>query len=219
VLTTRELFPDPDTPVNTVNRRLGISTLTSLRLFSRAPETRIRSWPPATRIESTLPAPSVSFTERCSNRPHDRDRLRQHRSGGRRPRGRRHRYRPEDALTCIRPLHRRRRSPAPVVRAPTLEELLIASDVVSVHVAMNSTSARTFRRPGVRHGEAGRGVRHRGARRPRRPRCPAGGAGPRPPLRRTKPVCECSNPSVEQAIMVIEGSRPPHIANPPAGRA
>src|SRR5215216_2738893 len=31
-------------PVNTVSRRLGISMLTSLRLFSRAPCTRIRSW-------------------------------------------------------------------------------------------------------------------------------------------------------------------------------
>src|SRR5687768_18460887 len=41
---TRELFPEPDTPVNTVSRRLGISTLTSLRLFTRAPTTRIRSW-------------------------------------------------------------------------------------------------------------------------------------------------------------------------------
>src|SRR3954452_4301008 len=41
---TSELLPDPDTPVNTVSRRLGISTLTSLRLFTRAPSTRIRSW-------------------------------------------------------------------------------------------------------------------------------------------------------------------------------
>src|SRR6476659_1898006 len=31
-------------PVNTVSRRFGISTLTSLRLFTRAPCTRIRSW-------------------------------------------------------------------------------------------------------------------------------------------------------------------------------
>src|SRR6478672_5516367 len=31
-------------PVNTVSRRLGISTLMSLRLFTRAPCTRIRSW-------------------------------------------------------------------------------------------------------------------------------------------------------------------------------
>src|SRR3954470_1555213 len=41
---TSELLPDPDTPVNTVSRRLGISTLTSLRLFTRAPCTRMRSW-------------------------------------------------------------------------------------------------------------------------------------------------------------------------------
>src|SRR5690349_13191780 len=41
---TRDDLPDPETPVNTVSRRLGISTLTSLRLFSRAPWTRIRSW-------------------------------------------------------------------------------------------------------------------------------------------------------------------------------
>lgn len=44
VSNTSELLPEPDTPVNTVSRRLGISTLTSLRLFSRAPCTRIRSW-------------------------------------------------------------------------------------------------------------------------------------------------------------------------------
>src|SRR6202022_2706387 len=41
---TRELLPEPETPVNTVSRRFGISTLTSLRLFTRAPCTRIRSW-------------------------------------------------------------------------------------------------------------------------------------------------------------------------------
>ena len=41
---TSELLPEPETPVNTVSRRFGISTLTSLRLFSRAPCTRIRSW-------------------------------------------------------------------------------------------------------------------------------------------------------------------------------
>src|SRR5690242_13948241 len=44
VLNTRELLPEPETPVNTVRRRFGISMLTSLRLFSRAPCTRIRSW-------------------------------------------------------------------------------------------------------------------------------------------------------------------------------
>src|SRR4051794_29810189 len=41
---TSELLPEPETPVNTVSRRFGISTLTSLRLFTRAPYTRIRSW-------------------------------------------------------------------------------------------------------------------------------------------------------------------------------
>src|SRR5690606_7766059 len=45
---TRELFPEPETPVNTVRRRLGISTSTSFRLFTRAPCTRIRSWLSAT---------------------------------------------------------------------------------------------------------------------------------------------------------------------------
>src|SRR6266545_1970364 len=41
---TSDDLPDPETPVNTVSRRLGISTLTSFRLFTRAPCTRIRSW-------------------------------------------------------------------------------------------------------------------------------------------------------------------------------
>ncbi len=44
VSNTSELLPEPETPVKTVSRRLGISMLTSLRLFSRAPYTRIRSW-------------------------------------------------------------------------------------------------------------------------------------------------------------------------------
>src|SRR4029077_14994185 len=44
VSNTSELLPEPETPVNTVSRRFGIATLTSLRLFSRAPCTRIRSW-------------------------------------------------------------------------------------------------------------------------------------------------------------------------------
>src|SRR5690625_2647745 len=44
VANTSELLPEPDTPVNTVSRRFGSWTLTSLRLFSRAPCTRIMSW-------------------------------------------------------------------------------------------------------------------------------------------------------------------------------
>src|SRR5450759_1458876 len=35
------LLPEPETPANTVSRRFGIAKLTSLRLFSRAPCTRI----------------------------------------------------------------------------------------------------------------------------------------------------------------------------------
>src|SRR4029078_9061101 len=45
---TSELLPEPHPRVNTVSRRLGSSTLMSLRLFSRAPWTRIRSWLSAT---------------------------------------------------------------------------------------------------------------------------------------------------------------------------
>src|ERR1035437_8067952 len=45
---TSELLSEPETPVNTVSRRFGISMLTSLRLFTRAPCTRIRSWRSAT---------------------------------------------------------------------------------------------------------------------------------------------------------------------------
>src|SRR6187551_1600715 len=36
---TSELLPEPETPVNTVSRRFGMSRLTSRRLFSRAPRT------------------------------------------------------------------------------------------------------------------------------------------------------------------------------------
>src|SRR5205814_2344876 len=45
---TSELLPEPETPVNTVSRRFGSSMLTSFRLFSRAPCTRMRSWLSAT---------------------------------------------------------------------------------------------------------------------------------------------------------------------------
>src|SRR6187549_3521861 len=45
---TSELLPEPETPVNTVSRRFGSSTLTSRRLFTRAPCTRMRSWRSAT---------------------------------------------------------------------------------------------------------------------------------------------------------------------------
>src|SRR3954471_15614979 len=53
---TSELLPEPETPVNTVSRRFGISMLTSLRLFSRAPCTRIRSW-----LSAACRSPSVAL--------------------------------------------------------------------------------------------------------------------------------------------------------------
>src|SRR5690606_4477252 len=41
---TRLDFPEPETPVKTVRRRFGISMSMFLRLFSRAPRTRMTSW-------------------------------------------------------------------------------------------------------------------------------------------------------------------------------
>src|SRR4051794_3393372 len=68
---TSELLPEPETPVNTVRRRFGISTLRSLRLLTRAPCTRITSWLSAPRnagdCESVLVAMrTVSPTGRRS---------------------------------------------------------------------------------------------------------------------------------------------------------
>lgn len=45
---TSEDLPEPETPVKTVRRRLGMSTETDARLFSRAPLTSIMSWLSAT---------------------------------------------------------------------------------------------------------------------------------------------------------------------------
>src|SRR5437763_14767648 len=55
VAKTRELLPEPETPVNTVSRRFGISMLMFLRLFSRAPCTRMRSCESAARTASAAP--------------------------------------------------------------------------------------------------------------------------------------------------------------------
>ena len=41
---TNDDLPDPETPVKTVSRRLGISTVTPRRLLTRAPDTWITSW-------------------------------------------------------------------------------------------------------------------------------------------------------------------------------
>ena len=48
---TSELLPDPETPVNTVNRRFGMSRLTFRRLFSRAP----RTWMAPQSVASAQP--------------------------------------------------------------------------------------------------------------------------------------------------------------------
>src|SRR5580700_8965445 len=75
---TSELLPEPETPVNTVSRRFGISTLTSLRLFTRAPCTRIRSWlSPACSaggcvsvlVAMLIVSPSVGRTARRASGP------------------------------------------------------------------------------------------------------------------------------------------------------
>ena len=44
---TRELLPDPETPVNAVRRRFGMSRLTLRRLFSRAPRTSMAPQSPS----------------------------------------------------------------------------------------------------------------------------------------------------------------------------
>src|SRR5262245_20893840 len=65
---TSELLPDPETPVNTVSRRFGSSMLTSLRLFTRAPCTRIRSWLSAGSC--FIMSPSVAWLD--SSQPRSR---------------------------------------------------------------------------------------------------------------------------------------------------
>ena len=61
-----ELLPEPETPVNTVRRRLGRTTLTSLRLLTRAPCTRIRSWVSAGWVTSGTPArPTTGRSRAC----------------------------------------------------------------------------------------------------------------------------------------------------------
>src|SRR5918997_285908 len=66
---TRELLPEPETPVNTVKRRFGISMLTSLRLFTRAPCTRIRSWLSATCTAGTCVAVLIRAAPGCGAGP------------------------------------------------------------------------------------------------------------------------------------------------------
>src|SRR6478672_8517878 len=77
VSNTRELLPEPETPVNTVNRRFGISILTSLRLFSRR---RVRGSDhgcrqraaQATACPSSWPCSSAIQVNRGANERHER---------------------------------------------------------------------------------------------------------------------------------------------------
>src|SRR6186713_2713956 len=72
VSNTSELLPEPETPVNTVSRRFGISMLTSLRLFTRAPCTRIRSWLSATsRVALLIVSPSRVECSAVLQQPED----------------------------------------------------------------------------------------------------------------------------------------------------
>src|ERR1700712_2295728 len=70
---TNELLPEPDTPVNTVSRRLGMSRLTSLRLFTRAPCTRIMSWRSELRVSALLIVPPSGRGYRRSSGLRDAD--------------------------------------------------------------------------------------------------------------------------------------------------
>jgi hypothetical protein len=53
---TRDDLPEPDTPVNTVSRRFGMSRSMPVRLFSRAPRTSITSWVSAARLGEVIPS-------------------------------------------------------------------------------------------------------------------------------------------------------------------
>ncbi len=63
---TRELLPDPETPVKTVSRRLGRSTSTSCSVFSRAPRTRMRSWESAAWVMGRPSGAATSTSEYAS---------------------------------------------------------------------------------------------------------------------------------------------------------
>src|ERR1700730_16817315 len=70
---TRELLPEPETPVNTVRRRLGRSTEMSLRLLTRAPWTRIRSWVAAARTAGDCVFGLVAVLIVCPSWPRSPD--------------------------------------------------------------------------------------------------------------------------------------------------
>src|SRR5690554_328806 len=63
---TSELLPEPETPVKTVSRRFGSSTLTFFRLFTRAPCTRMLAWLSAREAPETRGA--LGATSRAGRR-------------------------------------------------------------------------------------------------------------------------------------------------------
>ncbi len=58
---TRDDFPDPETPVNTVRRLLGMVSEMSCRLFSRAPCTSMKSCVSAMREAAVWAGESVTW--------------------------------------------------------------------------------------------------------------------------------------------------------------
>src|SRR3569623_2147548 len=73
---TSDDLPDPDTPVNTVIFRFGISSETFLRLFSRAPRISIEPYALSDFVITSLPQDPVQcrtgsrhFDRRSTHRP------------------------------------------------------------------------------------------------------------------------------------------------------
>src|SRR4051794_26573459 len=67
VLKTSELFPEPETPVNAVSRRFGMSTLTFLRLLTRAPTTRRTSWLSATWVAGLISGGTLGVLDQAED--------------------------------------------------------------------------------------------------------------------------------------------------------
>ena len=156
VAKTSELLPEPDTPVKTVSRRFGSSTLTSLRLFSRAPCTRIRSWLSAAccsslRSSSSRPCSSSLPLSQCGRTLLRRSRRRRASACG--PRSRWPRARPaagpaaapgtRSRCRCAGPSRpgRRRPRPAPSSSPTSTERSRTASIITTSRVGPTASRA------------------------------------------------------------------------------
>ncbi|GAA2658819.1 hypothetical protein GCM10010400_15920 [Streptomyces aculeolatus] len=62
---TSEDLPDPETPVKTESRRLGMSSEMPARLFARAPRTLITSWVSA-GLDAPAAGPGGWFSAACA---------------------------------------------------------------------------------------------------------------------------------------------------------